>query len=231
MRPAARVLIAAALLALAAACAPQTRYDVLSTFFDGVPPPAAPANAAAAGTTVAPVPRPAVVKHAPYAKRQCNGCHEQSTNKLLAPVPELCFRCHDIGQKTKRRLHGPVLTGSCRFCHDPHSARYPSLLLAPPREMCLYCHNPEDVYRNPAHPPDAACTDCHEVHADDRYYLRPEFRLVPGAGTVLDPAAAPDLPQEVIPAAVPNLVQGAPPAREPGAVPAAQPGPVPGARQ
>jgi predicted CXXCH cytochrome family protein len=178
MRPLARALIAAALLAALAACAPQTRYQVLSIFFDGVPPPPPPAGAAAPGGAAAPAPapRPTVVRHAPYAKRQCNGCHEVSTNRLLAPVPELCFRCHDIGQKTRRRLHGPVLTGSCRFCHDPHTARYPSLLLAPPTEMCLYCHNPEDVYRNPLHKQGVDCARCHLVHADDRFFLRPELR-------------------------------------------------------
>ena len=73
----------------------------------------------------------------------------------------------------KRYVHAPVVSGFCLFCHSPHGSKYPWLLNAEPREMCLYCHNPADVFRNAAHKDqEATCTDCHNPHADDRYFLK-----------------------------------------------------------
>lgn len=183
MRTAFAGALLAAVLAAAAGCAPQARHRVLSFFFDGVPAPTdeAAAGTAAPATAAAPARAPSF-KHAPYAKRQCNLCHHPSTNNLMEAVPALCFRCHDLGQNTRKHLHGPVLTGSCRICHDPHSARNAGLLVVPPREMCFFCHNPEDVYRNRAHADqEASCTRCHNPHADNRYFLRDEY-LVPAGG-------------------------------------------------
>jgi len=155
-------------------CAPGTRYRVLSFLFDGVPPPeGTPAPTSASGKPQTPAKKTIISRHAPYAKKQCTGCHTPMTNTLIAAVPELCFGCHKMALKEKRYVHAPSLAGFCRLCHDPHSSSNPYLLLAPPRKMCFYCHNPEDVAKNTAHADDQApCTQCHNPHADTRYFLR-----------------------------------------------------------
>lgn len=94
------------------------------------------------------------------------------TNTLISAVPELCLGCHDMGLKEKRYVHVPSAAGICTICHDPHLSLHPFLLQSPPRQMCFYCHNPEDVARNTVHEDDQApCTQCHNPHADNRYFL------------------------------------------------------------
>ena len=168
--------IAALFLVLSAGlgCAPVTRYRVLSFFFDGVPPPqGAVAPQTTGGKTVPPARKTVISRHAPYDKKQCNGCHTPMTNNLIAPVPDLCFVCHKMRIKESRHVHAPSLAGFCRLCHDPHMSSHPYLLLAEPRKMCFYCHNPEDIAKNPVHVDDQApCTQCHNPHADNRFFLR-----------------------------------------------------------
>jgi predicted CXXCH cytochrome family protein len=181
--PAGRGALAAIVLAAAlAGCSGESRYRTLSFFFDGVPPPpgSKPAETAS-GQSAAESSKVAYVKHAPYAKRQCDGCHVPSTNNLIAQPPALCLRCHKMELEKKRHVHAPALAGFCRLCHDPHGSRHPALLNAAPREMCLYCHNAEDIAKNPTHArePEAPCTQCHNPHADNRYFLR---EAVPAAG-------------------------------------------------
>ncbi len=186
------LILAVLLLAVPAGpgCAPATRYRVLSFFFDGVPPPEgteAPATTDASERSPLSASKVVISKHQPYAKKECTGCHSPMTNTLIAPVPELCFKCHKMGLKEKRYVHGPALAGFCRLCHDPHLSRYPSLLLAAPRQMCFYCHNPEDVAKTEVHADDQApCTKCHNPHADNRYFLRDD-----AAGTAPQAAPAP----------------------------------------
>jgi predicted CXXCH cytochrome family protein len=177
--------LAALLIAVFAGngCAPATRYHVLSFFFDGVPPPEETGTTAAAGAGVKATPsskKIVVSKHAPYEKKQCVGCHSYMTNTLTAPIPELCFGCHKMGQQEKRYIHAPAVSGLCRTCHEPHSSPNPFLLLKPPRQMCLYCHNAEDVAKNKGHTDDQApCTKCHDVHADIRFFLRSDSAGTP----------------------------------------------------
>lgn len=166
--------ILAALLALG--CGAEIRYRVLSLVFDGVPPPTGagtPAASAPASVSAAVTSRSTFRQHVPYAKRNCAGCHESGTNALLARLPELCLSCHPMELKEKRFIHAPVVSGFCLVCHAPHGSKYPWLLIAEPREMCFYCHNPADIFLNAAHKErEAPCTDCHNPHADTRYFLK-----------------------------------------------------------
>jgi predicted CXXCH cytochrome family protein len=161
-------------------CTAGSSHRVLSFFFDGVPPLApAPAPAPAPGPDGGAAQQGTAThagnfsKHAPFAKKQCDECHITGTNNLVAPVPELCFRCHKFELAKKRYVHAPVVSGFCRLCHDPHNSRNPFLLVIKPEELCYYCHNAEDVYRSAAHRDrEEPCLKCHNPHADNRYFLK-----------------------------------------------------------
>jgi predicted CXXCH cytochrome family protein len=156
---------------LSAACAATTRHKVLSILFDGVPPlpgPAAGADAtAAAGPSVAAVPV-AARDHGPYAARMCGACHESAaTNVLVAPKDELCFRCHEL-RVDRRYVHGPIASGGCLVCHDPHGSRYRYLLVSDSDSFCFHCHDRAAVATVPGHEDvESGCTGCHDAHASD----------------------------------------------------------------
>ncbi len=156
-----------------AGCEAQTRYQVLSFFFDGVPAPedqvTGEVHPGAEGQAAK---SEGGTKHGPYAARMCTACHDQNTNTLLLPKTELCFKCHILN--TGRRQHGPVAAGGCLVCHDPHRSANPYMLVAPPRQFCLYCHDPQDIFSRDVHKDNTmSCTDCHNPHgSDNEYFLR-----------------------------------------------------------
>ena len=110
------------------------------------------------------------VPHKPVmAPGGCTNCHSahfaKSKGLLAADQMTVCLNCHgkdDLGTpplkniKTqiagKKFLHGPLRTGDCKACHDPHGSDnfrllrggYPASLYAPYQEgtygACLGCH-------------------------------------------------------------------------------------------
>lgn len=161
-------------------CEPKTesQYKTLSFFFDGVPDPARRAAEELRKEQEKEESGKKQVKrvqaqHAPFAAKQCDGCHRKSTNALVLPIDQLCFRCHSL-DTSKKYTHGPVASGGCRICHSPHGSGFPFLLVAKPEEFCFYCHDKKSVSRNEKHAGlTEECTACHEAHSsDDRYLLR-----------------------------------------------------------
>ena len=151
-------------------CEPMTQYKVLSVFFDGVPDPSK--RVVTETETAAATQKKIYYKeHGPYAAKQCRSCHAVNTNRLVAPIEELCLRCHnlDLGKKW---IHGPVASGGCRVCHSPHASGYPFLLVAKPEDFCFYCHSRADVSRNEVHAgATSECTVCHDPHSSNEKYL------------------------------------------------------------
>ena len=161
---------------LSIGCNAASRYRVLSVFFDGVPvptvvEPGAEKGAAAPMTAAAPR-RVGYREHGPYAARLCNACHEAAaTNALVAPPDQLCFRCHEL-KLDKQYVHGPLASGGCLACHDPHSSQYRYLLVAESDDFCLRCHDKGAIAKNGAHAGiEAECTTCHDAHMSDKRYL------------------------------------------------------------
>lgn len=156
-------------------CSAATRHKTLTRFFDGVPPLDASTGhgpkvtATTIGTPSVPVPGR---EHGPYAARQCDACHAAGAgNALLAPKEELCLRCHtlDLG---RTYVHGPLASGGCLVCHDPHSSRYDHLLVSDAGTFCLKCHDRETVATIEGHADLAVnCTACHDAHGSDVKYL------------------------------------------------------------
>ncbi len=87
------------------------------------------------------------VVHEPV-KDDCLSCHrEEATGHPQHPGPEfflpagagLCFGCHENFSSLAYQ-HGPVASGACTFCHDPHGSANRALLRAGLRGLCLDCH-------------------------------------------------------------------------------------------
>jgi predicted CXXCH cytochrome family protein len=92
-------------------------------------------------------------------------------NALVAPGEQLCFLCHDLGT-AKRYVHGPIASGGCLVCHDPHRSQYRHLLVSDAVGFCLHCHDRAALRPVAGHAAAAGqCTDCHEAHMSDRRYL------------------------------------------------------------
>ena len=180
---------------LVVGCTAETRYSVLTFFFDGVPPPEgtvqAPDTGQDSGWGTPPVlpPEPAFKgsTHKPYAERRCEACHNVASDmSLLEPMGLLCRRCHANFGRQYRWVHGPAAVAECGQCHQAHSSPHENLvgLRLDPKvdeyitgdDLCLRCHWRSDVIRE-GHPdpPDKACLDCHSPHGGrTRELLREE---------------------------------------------------------
>jgi predicted CXXCH cytochrome family protein len=177
MRQCRGVVVLILFISVLAGCEARSRYKTLSFFFDGVPDPDKVSAASGAagqkgsGKTASKPPRD--LSHGPYAAKMCEACHERSSNALVLPLKDLCFKCHRLNIQ-KKYIHGPVAAGGCRICHEPHSSGRPFLLVSEPQKFCFYCHEEKAVLANEVHKGmDASCTDCHDAHsADNRYFLK-----------------------------------------------------------
>jgi predicted CXXCH cytochrome family protein len=123
------------------------------------------------------------VLHGPVAGESCSECHvlpaagkpgkmtlaKEATKDNTAP---LCTGCHeDVGvQLKKAHVHGPVASGDCISCHDPHGSDFPLLLAAEKTASCLVCHDSVAAavkQKSPHSPAVASCGLCHDPHASE----------------------------------------------------------------
>ena len=179
--------LALGFLALAS-CGPTERHRMMTYLFDGVPPlpgqvadrslydvndTGATGEGGAGGWTV----------HEPL--KDCTQCHANRRRarfsrevQLVEAPPQLCFRCHTEYANPSGWVHGPVATGECLFCHEPHKTRNAALLTDPVPELCYRCHDREAMalIENHTEASYANCIRCHEGHAaPTRWLLRPAF--------------------------------------------------------
>lgn len=175
-----RTLVAclALLMSAGTGCNTPSTHSTLAMFFDGVPPPPPPGPtreelAAAAAAADGARPRKSGYReHGPYGAKLCTSCHQSTaSNTYVVPREQLCAHCHDF-KLDKEFLHGPIASGGCTECHDPHSSQYPHLLVAAPEGFCLRCHEQEEVAGNPVHEDVGDdCLECHDPHQSDSEYL------------------------------------------------------------
>ncbi len=120
----------------------------------------------------------------PFAANECTRCHDLTTasgfrklggapastraagdlaeaGRLRMPVDELCAHCHtdftiEAPGNEDLWLHGPVASGWCILCHQPHSSVHQDLLTHQPTALlCSRCHLREDLVQTPEHLPDS----------------------------------------------------------------------------
>jgi len=176
------------LLLMLASCDEVERHKMLTFFFDGVPPLQTEASKAEPlnlrpGKAADVAPAGGWHIHPPV--KNCADCHGEqrrmtSSHKveLVAEVPQLCYKCHTDFAALEGWVHGPVATGNCLLCHNPHKTKPEFLLRKPVPELCYECHELGAIRLLKGHAEEsyARCTDCHDGHAGaTRGLLRQTF--------------------------------------------------------
>lgn len=176
------------MLLLLSSCDEVERHKVLTFFFDGVPPlqgQASEARSPGPKGSKAPDAAPAGGWHVHPPLKDCTNCHGDQPRtgfsrkvQLVAEVPKLCYKCHGEFSTLDAWVHGPVATGDCLLCHEPHKTRDKFLLRKPVPELCYQCHDVQAIRATKNHNEEsyASCTDCHDGHAGaTRSLLRQTF--------------------------------------------------------
>jgi len=182
---------------VATGCDDVKHHETLTFFFDGVPPLPAEMSGDerydpnADGTAR----RPTGGWYVHEPLQNCTECHGDRRRRsfsrqvqLVAEVPQLCYRCHDQVVAGEGWVHGPVATGDCLLCHEPHKTKNPFLLTKLAPSLCYECHEPEVVHLVERHAEEsyAECTECHEGHAGaTKTLLRPAFLQAPAGAAYL----------------------------------------------
>jgi len=169
-------------------CDDVEHHDVLTFFFEGVPPLHGQLTEDLVDSEFQGLSRKRPQQpwfiHQP--RKDCSLCHDNSRQRVFSsqtylkkPVPELCYQCHVDYTTSASYVHGPVAVGRCLFCHNPHKSRIEHLLIEPEPELCYLCHDKETVSLIPAHlvKQQFACTDCHNAHTSSIKYLLNETSL------------------------------------------------------
>ncbi len=176
------------MLLLLSSCDEVERHKVLTFFFDGVPPLQTQTSETQVTALKDSKPgdiAPAGGWHVHPPLKNCVNCHgdQRQTGfsrkvQLVAQVPQLCHKCHDEFSTLESWVHGPVATGDCLVCHEPHKTKAEFLLRKPVPELCYQCHEVQAIRMVKNHDGEAysSCTDCHDGHAGaTRSLLRQTF--------------------------------------------------------
>lgn len=203
------VVLLVCLGGLVLSCDEVERHKALTFFFDGVPPLGGaefdhgPFDSNSSEQEQAGQ-RPTWYVHEPV--KDCSNCHRKqrpqslsSQTHLIAPVPQLCWKCHTDPTTSASFVHGPVAVGQCLFCHNQHRSKIEHLLIKAQPNLCYLCHDRSMIELIPAHltQQTSACTDCHYPHAGPtKALLRgpiPPAEHEPGSGKLTSPAAQKDI--------------------------------------
>ena len=177
------------------ACSKKSRYQFLSFFFDGVPPPVTEVAQNTTGKTTGDVQpeeteqgestsaiarAPIQYPHPPYRNGKCGACHNPADGQLFKSVQAgLCTTCHSALTKDRTFLHGPVAVNDCLVCHHYHSSSHPKVLLYGVNETCAQCHDLDDLTKGAYHDTidKDTCVTCHDPHgSDNRFFLTGQWR-------------------------------------------------------
>ena len=174
---------------------PESRYKVLSFFFDGVPPPGWADTDIISGEMQALeefiegelsfeyAGQVGISRHQPARARDCQGCHAKgdrwSRKDFFTPLPQLCYECHTNYNIVPGFVHGPVVVGACMSCHDPHQSKFLKLIKFPQPDLCYQCHEKDDIAVIASHQDELLeiCTECHEPHSSSNKKLLKPWKI------------------------------------------------------
>lgn len=114
--------------------------------------------------------------HTSLSQRGCFACHKRDsepTYSIEGKPGELCLGCHEKLRNlgTKAFAHGPVTTGHCDVCHDPHGSQYEEHVRMRVPDLCVMCHENvlAEMMMSGAHLPfrKGDCLRCHVAHWSD----------------------------------------------------------------
>ena len=185
-------------------CAPEKQHEVLTFFFDGVPPLGGPEQTKPSRSRRRrPPPGRAAQAGARRLRAQAHSRREwvrrlpqpAASFALVKPLAELCITCHADKTRQFPQMHGPVAVGECAECHDGHRSAYPHLLLKPVPTVVLPMPRPNAPGRKtwgcPRPSDDADCTNCHNPHGGkDRFFLVSPAEPKPRAASPAAPVRA-----------------------------------------
>ena len=177
-------IILGLLLTFAVSCTPAKKHEFLTFFFDGVPPlyevnepsEAEVSDVNAQDEDDLEPSKPVIFIHEPW-KNCGDNCHNRTETKhgfrgagvigLKASAPELCYECHEKFKDLEGWVHGPVATGACTYCHNPHKSKHKYLLKEAVPELCYQCHRKDEIDLIADHSKESymQCNDCHVGHA------------------------------------------------------------------
>ena len=108
----------------------------------------------------------------------CGTCHrlrgQNPSYRRLRPAATCQGgKCH--GEMSgKKYVHGPVGSGTCVQCHNPHGSFLPKELSRDGRDLCMVCHREAEKFwqRSTIHSPveEGDCTACHDPHESDTQF-------------------------------------------------------------
>ncbi len=132
-------------------------------------------------------------RHSPAASLFCRACHRSDLAQTKIAVPSgrvetVCFSCHvnDSKWTGMGHIHGPVGTGDCTICHDPHGSDSEFQLWTDGKaKLCVVCHEDKKKYASSAETQKLkihgilrarGCVVCHSPHATEhRFQLLAEI--------------------------------------------------------
>lgn len=125
-------------------------------------------------------------RHFPSSALLCRTCHQSNTDAKQMVVPTgkveaLCFDCHVNNRKwtSMSHIHGPVGTGDCTICHDPHGSSNEFQLWADGKaKLCVVCHEEMKKYLDQGQRSFVVhgimnaqgCSACHSPHATNHRF-------------------------------------------------------------
>jgi predicted CXXCH cytochrome family protein len=158
-------------------CNEVERHQVLTFFFDGVPPlgrqeldEQSPGSGLPQIEQVTPEP----LWYVHEARKDCTNCHNFERQRVIStetylhtPIPRLCYNCHTDYTISAPYVHGPVAVGQCLQCHHHHKSKIKHILKEPEPELCYKCHDSYAIELIPGHLTKqmSMCTNCHNPHA------------------------------------------------------------------
>ena len=115
--------------------------------------------------------KPGVIYH-PGVKT-CTKCHPGAPKeyRVARPVDALCYRCHPR-KDTKRLVHGPLGSGECTACHDPHGSKYRAFAVASAEVLCRSCHDQKSSEKHFKQTRGKGCVTCHDPHSSSKAFLQ-----------------------------------------------------------